>query len=256
LVGRVVFVVRVCVIGVAGPARAQQLPDPAGTSEPTALSQSPQRTIDLERWIRDYNRWQEWRHQSLKKGAIALSDRKPQPQPPMWLVDDCRDTVTIPGTLLSEACDLLIGWNDDDVTGDLRYQVSLTRTQHEAPTKTVWWEHVHWDAFWPMMSSESSVIGVFGAHVTVGIQGRFQIFVTPGVILLNVPTADGRREWRPATDWGVAYRLFDFRVPGTHRPASFHVNFVKAWMLNHVGNASFNSTVDLAGFSVTFKKKR
>ena len=256
-VGRVAFLLGVCVIGTAGPGRAQQPPDPAAqvTSEPTALSQSPERTRDLERWIRDYNKWQEWRHQSLKKGAIALSDRKPQPQPPMWLVDDCRDTVTVPGSLLSEACDLLVGWSDDDVTGDVRYQASSIRAHHEAPKKSTWWEHVHWDAFWPMMSSESSVFGVIGGHVTVEIEGRFQVFMTPGVILLNVPTAQGSREWKPATDWGFAYRLFDFRVPMTRRPASFHVNFVKAWMLSNIGNATFKSSVDLAGFSVTFKKK-
>jgi len=96
---------------------------------------------------------------------------------------------------------------------------------------------------------------VLGAHVTVEIEGRFQIFMTPGVILLNVPTAQGTREWKPATDWGVAYRLFDFRVPVSHRPASFHVNFVRAWMLGNAGNFNFKSNVDLAGFSMTFKKK-
>jgi hypothetical protein len=131
----------------------------------------------------------------------------------------------------------------------------MARTQSEAPTKTVWWEHVHLDAFWPMMSSESSVFGVVGAHVTVEIHGRFQVFVTPGVMLLNVPTERGTRAWKPATDWGVAYRLFDFRMPFNDRPASVHVNFVRAWMMNDVERFSFKSHVDLAGFSVTFKKK-
>jgi hypothetical protein len=255
--GRVLFVLSVCVMGVASPGHAQENREPSTqvlTDSPSP-SQIEQRTRELERWIRDYRKWQEWRHQSLKKGSIALSDRKPQPQPPMWLVDDCRDTATVPGTLHSQACDLLTGWNDDDVTGDLRYQAATGPTQREAPTKTIWWEHVHWDAFWPVMSSESSVVGVLGAHVTVEIEGRFQVFMTPGVILLNVPTAGGTREWKPATDWGVAYRLFDFRVPMTRRPASFHVNFVRAWMLGNVGNLNFKSSVDLAGFSVTFKKR-
>jgi hypothetical protein len=173
----------------------------------------------------------------------------------MWLVDDCRINTFATGTVYSQACELLAGWNDDDVTGDVRYEAAKARTQREAPTKTTWWEHVHWDAFWPVMSSESNVIGVLGGHVTVEIEGRFQVFVTPGVMLLNVPTAQGTREWRPATDWGVAYRLFDFRVPLTRRPASLHVNFVRAWMLGNVGNVNFKSTADLAGFSVTFKKR-
>jgi hypothetical protein len=256
-VGRVLFVLNIGVVGIATPTHAQETREPATLVVDDSLSpaQTDQRTRELERWIRDYRKWQEWRHQSLTKGSIALSDRKPQPQPPLWLVDDCRGTVTVRGTLFSQACDLLVEWNDDDVTGDLRYQAVTARTQREAPRKTTWWEHVHWDAFWPVMSSESSVIGVLGAHVTVEIEGRFQVFMTPGVILLNVPTAYGTREWRPATDWGVAYRLFDFRTPLTHRPASFHVNFVRAWMLGNVGSFNFKSNVDLAGFSVTFKRK-
>ena len=256
LVGRVV-VISVCVLGASSTGRAQQQRELA-TEVPSASpspSEAEQRTRDLERWIRDYRKWQEWRHHSLENGSIPLSDRKPQPQPPMWLVDDCRATTFPTGTLISQACDLLVGFNDDDVTGDLRYQNAAARSQREAPTKTSWWEHVHWDAFWPVMSSDSTVFGVVGGHVTVEIEGRFQVFMTPGVILLNVPTAQGTREWRPATDWGFAYRLFDFRIPGTRRPASLHVNFVRAWMLGNVGNVPYKSSADLAGFSLTFKKK-
>ena len=105
-----------------------------------------------------------------------------------------------------------------------------------------------------MMRSDSNLFGVIGAHATVEIEGRFQVFVTPGVMLMSVPTANGTREWKPATDWGVAYRLFDFRLPLTSQPARFHVNFVRAWMLGNVGNYSFKSHVDLAGFSVTLTK--
>ena len=255
LVGRIV-VITLCAAGTVSAGRAQDR-EPASALQSASLSsaQEEQRTSELERWIRDYRKWQEWRHQALKHGAIPQRDRKPQPQPPLWLVGDCRTTTFAAGTLIAQACDLLVGLDDDDVTGDLRYQSAVARAQKEAPTKTSWWEHVHWDAFWPVMSSDSTVFGVIGGHVTVEIEGRFQVFMTPGVILLNVPSAQGTREWRPATDWGFAYRLFDFRVPGTRRPASLHVNFVRAWMLGNVGNVPYKSSADLAGFSLTFKKK-
>jgi hypothetical protein len=263
---RVVLVVFACAIGSASPGRAQDDREPATSSarpiparvqvvsdSPTP-SQTAEHARELERWVREYRKWQEWRHQSLKKGRIGLRDRKPQPQPPQWLAHHCRDSMPSPGTILFDACELLIEWNDDYATGDLRYQIAVERARREAPAKTSWWEHVHFDGFWPMMHSESRVVGMVGAHVTVAIEGRFQVFVAPGVMLLSVPTAQGTREWKPAADWGVAYRLFDFRVPLTGRPATFHVNFVRAWMLGNLGNVPFQSHVDLAGFSVTFKK--
>ena len=232
-------------LGIAPPGHAQ---------EPLPPADATLRTQEIERWVRDYRKWQAWRHQWLKKGSKKLEDRKPQPQPPGWLVVECRESSPAAGTLLADACDLLIDWNDDYVTGDLRYQLAMARTQKEAPTKSSWWEHVHFDAFWPMMRSDSSVFGVIGAHATVEIEDRFQVFVTPGVMVLSVPTANGTRELKPATDWGIAYRLFDFRLPGSRRLARVHVNFVRAWMLGNVGNYNFNSHVDLAGFSVTLKK--
>ena len=99
----------------------------------------------------------------------------------------------------------------------------------------------------------SPVYGVVGMHATMDIAGRFQMFVAPGVILMNLPSVDGTREWQPATDWGFAYRLFDFKFPGSKRRGSLHVNIAKAWVLTGPSNM-FKSTVDLAGFSITPKK--
>ena len=247
-VARVLLMLVVCTMGIAQPVSAQE-----SRSSPDAA----QRTREVERWVRDYQKWQEWRHQWLKTGSIGLDKRKPQPQPPAWLAGECRDNPPTAGALLADACDLLVELNMDYVAGDLRYQVAKARADREAPKKSSWWEHVHFDAGWPMMRSDSSVLGVVGAHATVEIEGRFQVFVTPGVMILSVPTARGVREWKPATDWGFAYRLFDFHLPLSRRPASLHVNFVRAWILGNVGTDTtdtFNSHMDLAGFSVTFKK--
>jgi hypothetical protein len=246
-VARVVLALFVCTMGIAHASSAQE-------SQSLSPAEAAERTREVERWVHDYQRWQEWRHQWLKKGSLGLDKRKPQPQPPTWLAEACHDTPPPSGTLEFDACDLLIDWTMDYVEGDLRYQMAKARADREAPKKTSWWEHIHFDAYWPMMRSDASVFGVVGAHATVEIEGRFQVFVTPGVMILSVPTAQGTREWKPATDWGFAYRLFDFRVPGTHRTARLHVNFVRAWILGNVGVDTFNSHMDLAGFSVTFKK--
>jgi hypothetical protein len=232
-------------MGIVHAANAQATPSPP---------EAAQRAREVERWVRDYQKWQEWRHLWLKKGPLGLDQRKPQPQPPAWLADQCRDFPPPAGTIEADACDLLVDVNMDYVAGDLRYQTAKARADREAPRKTSWWEHVHFDAYWPMMRSDASVFGVVGAHATVEIEGRLQVFVTPGVMILSVPTAQGTREWKPATDWGFAYRLFDFRVPGSRRTARLHVNFVRAWILGNVGIDTVNSHMDLAGFSVTFKK--
>jgi hypothetical protein len=242
---RVVLVLAVCSIGIAHRAGAQESPSPPDAA---------QRTREVERWVRDYQKWQAWRHQWLKKGSLGTEKRKPQPQPPSWLPEECRSNSPAAGTPQADACDLLVDWSMDYVAADIRYQTAKARAEREAPTKTSWWEHVHFDAYWPMMRSDASVFGVVGAHATVEIEGRFQVFVTPGVMILSVPTAQGTREWKPATDWGFAYRLCDFRVPGTRRTVRLHVNFVRAWILGNVGLDTFNSHMDLAGFSVTLKK--
>jgi len=128
------------------------------------------------------------------------------------------------------------------------------RAQQEAPTKTLWWEHIHVDALWPMAQWGSSVLGVVGMHASVDIAGRFQVFVAPGAMVLNLPNGQ-RREWKPATDWGIGYRLFDFTFPGTERRASLNLNLAKAWVLaDPIG--AFPGTVDLLGFSLTFKRSK
>ena len=89
--------------------------------------------------------------------------------------------------MLAEACRLVTEWNDDEGIALLRKEMTAARTQSEAVHKTVWWEHVHFDALWPMTQLHGSVFGVVGMHATIEVAGRFQIFVAPGAILLNVP---------------------------------------------------------------------
>ena len=153
----------------------------------------------------------------------------------------------------ADACRLLIDWKDDELTARIRRQITESRAQREAPTKSIWWQRVHVDALWPMTQWGSNVYGVVGTHVTVEVAGRFQVFVAPGAMLLNVPGEGGRRDWNMATDWGVAYRLVDFKFPGTERHTQLHANLVTAWVFS--GSTSLAaSRINLVGFSFTFKQ--
>ena len=132
----------------------------------------------------------------------------------------------------------------------IKEQILDERTRREAPTKTRWWSHIHFDALW-LTTQIPATYGVIGIHATHKIAGRLQIFLAPGAMLLNVPTPNGR-EWKPATDLGISYQLFDFKFPGSGADATLHVNIAKAWMVGNHGSF-IDSSVELAGLSVSFK---
>jgi hypothetical protein len=216
------------------------------------------RLREVRQWITDFQKWQEWNalwRNRREPGWMGARERRVRPDPPDWLPAECHDSIVHEGNTLVTACRLLSEWKDDDGVAALRKQTAAARTQREEVHKTVWWEHVHFDALWPMTQLHGSVFGVVGMHATIEVAGRFQIFVAPGAILLNLPKDRFSREWRPATDWGIAYRMFDFTMPGTDRRASLHLNLARAWLIGGPGNLT-TSSIDLAGFSVTLARKR
>jgi len=206
---------------------------------------------ELERWVHGFTAWQEWSEQWLNRrqpGWFGTQSRRARPDPPSWLDAECQVFIEAEG-LFQRACELLAIWKDPDVA-DARRERADAQLQREAPTKTKWWEHVHLDVLWPMTQLGASTYGVVGTHVTMEMSDRLQIFVAPGVMLMNLPAERGRK-WTPAADWGISYRLFEFKAPGFGRRARLHVNVAKAWIF--AGPKSIARTsVDLAGFSLTF----
>ena len=212
-------------------------------------------TVDrqaLDTWVREYREWQNWAARwrgRVEPGWFAARDRRPKPDPPAWLPAVCKQPLDDRPSFV-EACALLDDWAQDYLSMTWRQQTATKRTQHEAPATTMWWQHIHVDALWPIMQSRGTAYGMFGTHVTMDVAGRFQVFVAPGFIMLSAST-DARREWTPATDWGFAYRLSTFRFPGSNQKAALHVNVARAWILSG-GAALFKSSVDLVGLSITF----
>jgi hypothetical protein len=238
-------------------ADAQAADHPQETSAPAADEASrpvdlAARARELRQWVDAFTHWKEGRDEQRVRPVIR--DIGPKPDPPEWLADDCRDLLQEDTGLWAQACQLLTEWQDDEETAQIRAEIAEDRAQGEAPTKTSWWQHVHLDALWPMTQVGSNVYGMVGTHVTVDVAGRFQVFIAPGAMLLSVPAPDGRREWKVATDWGVAYRLTDFTLPGAHRPASLHANFVTAWIVSDPSSLVANR-IALAGFSITFRRR-
>jgi hypothetical protein len=233
------------------PARAIGSADPV---PPIDIADWEQRRRALHQWMDDYAAWKKWHEKwgnRIEPGWLGARPRRPRPEPPAWLAGECPAPAD-DEPLVVEACELLAEWRDEGLA-QVRRQTATARIHKEAPTHTQWWEHLHVDALWMMTQWGTPVYGVVGMHATLEIAGRLQVFVAPGVMLLNLPGIDGTREWKPATDWGFAYRLVDFKFPGSKRQGSLHVNVAKAWVLSGPSNL-FNTSIDLAGFSITPKQ--
>ena len=213
----------------------------------------------LEQWTRDYASWKAWQERwrnTPEPGWFSSKSRRQVPTPPEWLAPLCARSAQ-DDELLGSACSAWRDWINSDVAADaLSQQLAQSRSTHEATHRTQWWERVHLDAYWPMTRSGASAFGVVGMHATVQIARRVQVFMAPGIILMRVPTADGRHSWSAATDWGFSYRLFDFQMPVLKRGTTAHLNMAKVWMLgNNADLSSIGNDMYVAGFSLTFRRK-
>jgi hypothetical protein len=209
---------------------------------------SEQQIEQLEKWTRDFAEWQKWADRWLNRrqpGKWAYSqERKQKPDPPVWLDGECE--LLADDDRLVHVCELLAEWREDPIAAKNRQAAATSLIQAETPTKSVWWRHLHVDGLWSTARSDVSVLGLFGAHITIPIAGRLQVFAVPGIMVVTIPSVYGNREFSPATDWGLSYRLF---AVGR---STVHFNLVHAWMLGNRSNL-IDSNITLAGFSVSFR---
>ena len=206
---------------------------------------------DAEQWAADFEKWQKsverWRTLRYPAPWSSFSKRHPKPEPPAWLADACPLLGADPQ--FTRACELYSRWEEDPLASRTRQNANAAIAQKEKPTNTSWFRHVHLDGLWSTTQSNVSAFGVFGMHVTVPIEGRMQVFLAPGIMLVSVPTFYGTREMRAATDWGITYRLFDAG------PSTVHFNLVQAWLLGGTPNVA-RPRLTLAGLSLSFRPSK
>jgi hypothetical protein len=239
------------------PARTIPLADSVLQAPAVAVPDAARRQDELQQWINDFSEWKAWMARwgnRREPGWFSDSrERRQRPVPPEWLFERCGYLEEDIGTT-AEACTLLAEWRADYATTQATTARVALSSNREDEHKTIWWEHVHLDVGWPAMQSGVSLYGVVGMHATTNVAGRLEIFVAPGAMLLNVPTRNGARAWKLATNYGIAYRLGQFSIPGNRR-ALLHVNLAKAWLLSAGPDVATRST-DFVGFSITFNKRR
>jgi len=233
---------------------------PVGLSLAPDLSEgaAAARRAELQDWIKEFNDWKAW---SARWGGrrepgwfTGSRDRRQEPAPPGWLAGECA-TVFDDADPLVPACDLLVEWREQGRDEQARRARAAVLMRQEEPPKTSWWEHVNLDVLWPSLQWQNSVYGVLGMHVSTAVAGRWQVFTAPGVQLLNLPARNGTRVWKIAANYGVGYRLLDFRFPGG-RPAELHLNLAKTWFVSDTTDLLGKRSLDVVGFSITFKKTR
>jgi hypothetical protein len=216
-----------------------------------------ERVAALEAWTEAYHEWKAWRlrwNNRPEPGWFSSRERRDEPVPPPWLAPACRTVLERAGPL-ADACEALRDWQHSaDLTAWLAAAQYAAGRPRDGVQKTQWWERIHVDAFWPMTQAGAGGFGVVGAHVTVRVAGRLQIFVAPGAIVMRLPALDGSQRWTPATDWGFSVRLFDFRMPGLDRASTAHFNLARVWVLGEKG-IQVPGELYLAGFSLTFKRR-
>jgi hypothetical protein len=213
---------------------------------------------ELTRWMNEFLAYQtwaaEWRSRRERGWFTSFRDRREKPDPPEWLAPRC-EAVFDDEDILRPACVLLAEWMSDDDAAARSRLAGAAAAPPEKTDKIVWWEHLHIDALWPALQWQASVYGIVGTHATATVKGRWQVFLGPGTMLLNLPGKNGGRVWKIAANYGVGYRLFEFTFPGG-RPAVMHVNLAKAWLLSSPADAATGRTMDFVGFSMTFNRVR
>ena len=265
----IAFLAAMAAVSSAAHAQAREetaLPPLPSRSAPVVLTTAPdlferdaeQRAAEVAAWVEDFSAWQEWaakwRNRRQPGWITTYRGRVDKPDPPPWLATRCL-TVFDDADPLMTACTLLSDWHQDTASTPIRQARVTATTQGEEDRNTVWWEHLHMDMLWPALQWRASVYGVVGMHGATQVGKRLQVFVTPGVMLLNVPTRDGTRVWKIAGNYGIGYRLFDFSFPGNH-PAALHLNLAKAWIVSEKTDAIARQSIDFVGLSIAFKKPR
>lgn len=217
------------------------------------------RLLEIQGWTREYREWRAWfaRWNNRREPGVwswSTRPRREKPYPPAWLASTCEVLLEDQGPL-AEGCRALAEWRDDDYFALVaKEKIAQRRADLEAPRKTVWWQHVHLDALWPMTQSGSQAFGVFGTHMTLPLTRRVHVFLAPGAILMRLPSHDGGRTWSTATDWGFSFKVCDFTMPVMNRRATAHLNLARVWLLGAAGRQT-SRDLYLAGFSLTFNPR-
>jgi hypothetical protein len=220
---------------------------------------APYDRSELTSWIKTYEKWDKWDQQWLNTLEPARHggylDRRTMPPPPVWLESTCVALIEA-DPLLEKGCALLRQSHETLEQTNLRRHRQAAIDAHEKPIHTSFLEHVHFDGGWTRPQSNARAFAPAGAHVSVMVGDRFEVFLLPGVLFIRAPSyTSGKMEWFAAYDYGFGFRLATFQMPGVSQPMVLHFNLARAWIPAMTAAGPITGTIDLVGFSLTFKNR-
>jgi hypothetical protein len=229
---------------------------------PLSQEQIDRRYEELVLWLKKYRHWEKWIARYGNRPAETLlgnvdSDRVKRPEPPVWLSEDCENFIAYEGKL-GEACEILRKWQglawhlqqlkDDPV---------LTTTGgivNDRVVKSSFWQKIHLTGLWtPGQVPPPPMYGIIGMQVGVVEIGRVT-FPALGVMLVMLTNDNGDREWKPATNISVSFRLRSFEIYRNTAALHFNVSRLNIHAMDTGGSADFPVNLNFIGLSLSFKK--
>jgi hypothetical protein len=214
---------------------------------------------ELVTWLDEYERWEawttKWGNKVAYNSAGGIVKRRPvRPEPPEWLRADCRSVIAAEGAL-GRACEILSRWK-----GLSQYILSgesaggLPKT--DVAPKSSFLQRIHLSGGWvPAQLPAPKAYLVAGMQVGIVEVGRVTLPAV-GVGLMALADGSGGYEWKPATVFGMGYRLTSFGFPWVRREANLHINVARVTVhgMRHVP-LGLDPSQNLIGFSLTFAKR-
>ena len=229
------------------------------------MSSFEQRLDEVSLWLSDYRAWEKWFELWGNRVAHTSHDlptweRKPRPQPPVWLSEECQGYLGADEPLAS-ACYLLERWDEHPMLILQRRRSWLTTASGRQPVEEVakssFVHRVHVTGLWTQARFPASpVFGIVGMQIAVYETGRFTLPAI-GVMVVMTPDGEGGQQWTPATTFGVGYRICNFVPPFLKTQASLHFNLARTNLRGGTDRIHPGMTdVNLFGLSVSVAKRR
>jgi hypothetical protein len=228
---------------------------------PLSQEQLNARYDELVAWLNDYNEWEEWIAVNGNRPARTMlsgphNRRKQRPEPPAWLSDDCAQLIGNEGRL-GQACEILRQWHGlAPHLQQTRRGAAVTTTSgvvNDRIAKSSFWRRAHLTGLWaPTQIPTPPMFGVVGMQMGVVEVGRVT-FPALGVMLVTVTGDDGARQWKPATNVSVSFRLCNLELYRHTAMLHFNVSRLIVHGMGGVGPTDLPVNLNVVGLSLSFK---
>jgi hypothetical protein len=231
---------------------------------PLSEQQVNERYEELVLWLKEYKEWEKWIAANGNQPARTVfgsveKNRKERPEPPAWLSADCERLIGHDGKL-GQACEILRNWHGlASHLEHVRRDPAVTTSAgvvHDRIVKSSFWRRLHLTGLWaPGQIPPPPMYGVVGMQMGVVEIGRVT-FPALGVMLVTLSSRDGEREWKPATNISVSFRLHNFELEQHTAVLHFNISRLNIHAMGSVGPTDLPLNLNFLGLSLSFRKNR